>query len=218
MGRSSVNGVFRLLLVTERAGVLAFFERAATSRVPLLVERVALDAVADGGDADAAVVDMGDDVQGALAAVRALLAHRPELPLAALICCPHCVDPETLRELLASGVGGLLDLRSTPAEAGRLLVALADGESVLHLHLGGSRRAVLRDLLAAPPPLGDMQTQVLALVARGSHDREIGERLHLSPHTVKHRVEQLRRSVRARNRIELAAWAGRNGFYRPERD
>jgi DNA-binding NarL/FixJ family response regulator len=218
MRRSSSNGVFKLLLVTDRAGVLAFFERAATSRMPMLIERVAVDAAADGGDANAAVVDMGDADQAALAAVSTLLAERPELPVGALMCCPHCVEPETLRKLIASGVGGLLDLRSTPAEASRLLAALADGDSVLRLHFAGSRQAVLRDLMAARPPLGDVQAQILALVAHGFRDREIGERLHLSPHTVKHRVEQLRRAVRARNRIELAAWAGRNGFYRETRD
>jgi DNA-binding NarL/FixJ family response regulator len=30
---------------------------------------------------------------------------------------------------------------------------------------------------------------------------------------VKHHVDQLRRDVGVRNRTELAAWAGRNGFY-----
>ena len=44
-------------------------------------------------------------------------------------------------------------------------------------------------------------------------DHEIGASLHLSPHTVKHHVDTLRAEVGARNRIELAAWAGKNGFY-----
>jgi len=30
---------------------------------------------------------------------------------------------------------------------------------------------------------------------------------------VKHRIEQLRNELGVRNRTELAAWAGRNGFY-----
>src|SRR5438552_856135 len=58
----------------------------------------------------------------------------------------------------------------------------------------------------------------LELVARGLSDREIGAVLHLSPHTIKHHVEHLRAEVGARNRTELAAWAGRHGFYRPEAD
>jgi DNA-binding NarL/FixJ family response regulator len=55
--------------------------------------------------------------------------------------------------------------------------------------------------------------QLLELVAYGRSDREIGALLHLSPHTVKHRIERLRDALGARNRIELAAWAGRHGFY-----
>jgi two-component system NarL family response regulator len=160
---------------------------------------------------------MGDDEHAGLAVVRTLVAAQPALPVAALLCCPHCVGPETLRALLASGISGLLDLHATPAEVGRLVAALVDGDTVLHLRLGGERRDMLRTL-TTHTPLREMQTQVLALVARGLHDREIGERLHLSPHTVKHRVEQLRRTVRVRNRIELAAWAGRNGFFRADED
>ena len=53
-------------------------------------------------------------------------------------------------------------------------------------------------------------------MAAGLPDHEIGRRLHLSPHTVKHHIEQLRGELGARNRIELAAWAGRHGFYRPQ--
>jgi DNA-binding NarL/FixJ family response regulator len=89
------------------------------------------------------------------------------------------------------------------------LATLVDGATVLHFRLGAG---VLRDVLAAQPELPGLQAQVLTLVARGLRDREIGEQLHLSPHTVKHRVDQLCRTVHARNRIELAAWAGRNGF------
>jgi DNA-binding CsgD family transcriptional regulator len=32
---------------------------------------------------------------------------------------------------------------------------------------------------------------------------------------VKHYIEQLRKELRVRNRIELAAWAARAGFYAP---
>jgi len=41
----------------------------------------------------------------------------------------------------------------------------------------------------------------------GLTDGEIGRQLYLSPHTVKHRIERLRRRAQARNRVQLAAWA-----------
>ncbi len=54
---------------------------------------------------------------------------------------------------------------------------------------------------------------LLELVARGFTDSEIGRTLHLSPHTVKHQLESRAPPSGARNRTELAAWAGRHGFY-----
>jgi DNA-binding NarL/FixJ family response regulator len=39
-------------------------------------------------------------------------------------------------------------------------------------------------------------------------DHEIGGEMFLSHHTVKHRIERLRHRANARNRIQLAAWAG----------
>ncbi len=60
--------------------------------------------------------------------------------------------------------------------------------------------------------LSGTDKKVLYLLSEGLSDREMGHRLFLSPHTVKHRVEQLRQKVGARNRIALAAWAGRHGL------
>jgi DNA-binding NarL/FixJ family response regulator len=186
--RSPDNRAARLLLLSERAGVRALFASSEAVGV---------------ADADVAVVDGA--AHDALEVVRSLLDERPELPVAVLLCCPRCVSAATVRALLAAGVAGFLDLHTTPAELRDAAGALATGATVLHLRLSGG---VLRDVLE----ISNLQSQVLGLVAQGLRDREIGERLHLSPHTVKHRVEQLCRAVRARNRIELAAWAGRNGY------
>ena len=57
-----------------------------------------------------------------------------------------------------------------------------------------------------------VQRAVLMLVVEGLSDREIGNRLHYSEHTIDHYVQALRRRVSARNRTALAVWAVRNGF------
>jgi DNA-binding NarL/FixJ family response regulator len=75
---------------------------------------------------------------------------------------------------------------------------------------------LLREILSAGEPSSMARVELLQLVARGLPDHEIGRRLHMSPHTVKHHIEDLRDGLGARNRIELAAWAGRNGLYAPE--
>ena len=79
-------------------------------------------------------------------------------------------------------------------------------------------RAALRGILdgiaarhaAATPRLSARQAEVLALIAHGLTDREIGERLGLSPRTVEVHVASARRQLRARSRDDAvraaAAW------------
>ena len=55
------------------------------------------------------------------------------------------------------------------------------------------------------PPLTDREREVLALIAAGSTNREIAERLYLSPHTVKEHTSALYRKLEARNRAEILA-------------
>jgi DNA-binding CsgD family transcriptional regulator len=61
--------------------------------------------------------------------------------------------------------------------------------------------------------LTDREADLLRLLASGHTDREIANRLYLSPHTVKHQLDRLRDRLDMRNRIELAAWAGASGYY-----
>src|SRR5437763_42195 len=86
----------------------------------------------------------------------------------------------------------------------------------LHIVLITSRpgiRAAERGRRAEALRLNATDADLLGYLAQGLPDRQIGERLHLSPHTIKHYIERLRDTVGARNRIELASWAGRHGFY-----
>ena len=221
--RRSDGEPFHLLVATDRPIVHGFFaalgRRSARSYV---VRQVAVEAaaVADLGDDDleraaAAVVDAGLDSAAAVLVCQEIHRRQPTLPIAALVCCPHCVTPWSLRALIGTGVSSVVDLESTADEAARILESVAHGGSVLRLQPRGGHKALLRDVLASSGPRTEARIQLLELVAAGLPNHEIGSRLHLSPHTVKHHIEQLRGEFGARNRIELAAWAGRHGFYRP---
>jgi two-component system, NarL family, response regulator DevR len=205
MGSLAVTDV-RVLLETSRSAVRTFFDGLDLELVP-----------SDRPDlASVAIVDVSPDTPGAVELCRRLRAEQPALTLVALLCCEHAVTPWNLRALLASGVSGLLDLAASPADARQVLERAARGESVIHLRLGPGGSEMLRDVLSARPERRGLKLELLALVAAGLTDREIGLRLHLSPHTVKHQIDQLRRTLGTRNRTELAAWAGRHGFYAPE--
>jgi two-component system response regulator DesR len=64
------------------------------------------------------------------------------------------------------------------------------------------------DLPAAPrvagPELSDREREILVLLGTGATNREIGERLHLGPDSVKKSATQLYRKLGVRNRTEAA--------------
>ena len=214
--------VVHLVLVTSRPAVQFFFAGLSEHSLrPLAIThaRLELEALArhtrELERATTVVVDMGVEPEAATRVCRELHERWRGLPIVALLCCPQSVTPWNLRAMIASGVNAVLDLQSTPDETLRAVESVADGGTLLQLRRG--HRALLRDVLAARGPKVETPARLLELVAHGLPDREIGRRLHLSPHTVKHHIESLRHEVGVRNRTELAAWAGRHGFYSPDR-
>jgi two-component system response regulator DesR len=62
------------------------------------------------------------------------------------------------------------------------------------------------------PPLTEREREVLEAIAAGSTNREIAQRLYLSPHTVKEHTSALYRKLGARNRAEAVQRAQRIGL------
>ncbi len=210
--RSAARVSSRLLLFSDRPALHTFFAGVSANPelAPVKLETARTQPL---DDVTAAVVDVALDPPTGIEVCAELHRRRPDVPVTAVVCCPHAVNEWTLQELLASGVSAVLDLQSSAEEAERLLGSVDRGASVLHLQLKQDRRRLLHDVLSPRRVRTADETRLLELVARGLPDHEIGRRLHLSPHTVKHRIEQLRNELGVRNRTELAAWAGRNGFY-----
>jgi two-component system response regulator DesR len=63
-----------------------------------------------------------------------------------------------------------------------------------------------------PANLSPREREVLALLAGGSTNREIAERLYLSPHTVKDHTSSLYKKLQVRNRAEAVQRAERLGL------
>jgi DNA-binding NarL/FixJ family response regulator len=68
------------------------------------------------------------------------------------------------------------------------------------------------DVQPEGPSLTAREQEVLELVATGATNREIAERLHLSPHTVKEHASALYRKLEARNRADAVLRAQRLGI------
>jgi DNA-binding NarL/FixJ family response regulator len=211
---------FRLLLASTRWAVHAYFTSLRPRGLPGLAVAV-IPAEAEALDArtlaraDAVVIDAGLEAPQAVALARAIRELGPTVPVVAVVCCSQSATPWQLQGLVRAGAS-VLDLQAPPEEAVRVLESVARGASVLHVHLRRDDRAFLHEVLLGREEATEEKVRLLELLALGLPDHEIGRRLHLSPHTVKHRIEDLRAELGARNRIELAAWAGRHGFYAPE--
>lgn len=203
-----------LVVVTERPPVYEFFGALGVPawRLDVDAELIEQKGTAIAG-ASVCVVDFALHPLAAVDTCRALRSHDGRLPLAAVICCPHSVTPQNIRALAGAGVTTILDLQMTREDTLRALRATRRGEAVLHLSFGGWRRATLADVIGGRRLRGEDNPRLLELVAQGLTDNDIGARLHLSPHTVKKRIEYLRDEIGVRNRTELAAWAGRQGLY-----
>ena len=217
-----VGPELRIVLITSRPGIRALLSTVPSVTIEHLPMR--LSAVAASRPAIdramAAVIDAAMESLEAAEICRELQRQRAQLPVVTLLCCPASVTPWHLEMLASAGVRGILDLQAAPEELGRILQRIVRGQAVFHLHVDGDSASFVPRILAAERGrraealrLNATDADLLGYLAQGLPDRQIGERLHLSPHTIKHYIERLRDTVGARNRIELASWAGRHGFY-----
>jgi DNA-binding NarL/FixJ family response regulator len=101
-----------------------------------------------------------------------------------LVLTTYDSDADILRAVEAGAAGYLL--KDTPrAQLLDGVRAAARGETVLAPAVAGRLIGRLRAAPAQPEPLSARETEVLALVARGLTNAQIGRRLHISEATVK---------------------------------
>jgi DNA-binding NarL/FixJ family response regulator len=209
---------FHVLVAASHPTVRALFAEIARQHpgsvlitVVSLDARAVLAASARLAPGSVAVVDASVEPTEALAVCEAIRTHRPALPVSAVFCCAHSATAADLQSFLGAGVGGLLELELSAEDILVALRGIARGESALHVQLAAGARTSLLDRLTGTgraEHLSDRDLGLLRLVALGLTDHEIGRQLYLSPHTIKHRIDRLRRHVHAKNRVQLAAWAG----------
>jgi DNA-binding NarL/FixJ family response regulator len=206
---------FHIAVAACRPAVREFFADLRRQSPGIRVTGLPLDptAIATSSDgfhaASVAVVDASIDEGLALEVLGEIRAQRPGLPIGVVFCCAHAAKAHSLRALVAAGAGGFLDLRLSSEETLGALRGLARGRGVFHLQLAEGSSTALSEALGgtAEIELTPADLALLDLLKRGMTDYEIGRVLFLSPHTVKHRIEKLRRRAQARNRVQLAAWA-----------
>lgn len=124
-------------------------------------------------------------------------------------------SPQT-KVLLISGVGWISPQAAQAAGASGFISKDWSAEEV-----AGAVRMVAKGMTvfarredAPASPLTDREREVVELMASGATNREIADRLFLSPHTVKEYASSVYRKLGARNRAEAVKRAERLGLAR----
>jgi two-component system response regulator DesR len=123
------------------------------------------------------------------------------------------VSPQT-RVLLISGAGRMAPAAARAAGASGFISKDWDArEVVAAVRMVGFGMTMFAPKADQPEPLlSPREREVLELIAAGSTNREIAQKLYLSPHTVKEHTSALYRKLQARNRAEAVLRAQRIGL------
>ena len=132
-----------------------------------------------------------------------------------------CQSPPDVSRALAVGVDALVldqELGGEDQPLNRALVAASSGRR--YMSAGVEQALKLRPKEASEEPMARLtprEEEVLTLIISGCTDREIAERLSLSPQTVRGYSKDIRRKFGARSRVELLGKALRKAMGRRQR-
>jgi two-component system response regulator DevR len=207
----------RILLVDDhevvRVGVRALIERqpgmevvgeASTVREAVTqAEQLAPDVV---------VLDIRLPGGNGLEACRQIKAHRPETRIIVLTSFP---DDEVLFDAIACGADGYILKQIGSDELIRALERVGRGESLLdpsltHRVFAKMREVRQQERAHAFADLNGQEMQILARIAEGQTNREIGAALHLSEKTVRNYVSEILSKLNLTSRAQAAAYAARH--------
>lgn len=182
-----------MTVIAEASGVAEAVERAAATRPDVVVMDVRL---ADGSGIEA---------------TREIRAARPDTKV---IMLTSFADDEALFASIMAGAAGYVLKQVRSNDLVRSIQAVAEGQSLLDPAVTGAVLERLRKgkhLLMDPKlaRLSPQEERILALVADGKTNREIGEQLKLSEKTVKNYVSAILTKLEVTRRAEAAAYLAR---------
>ncbi|GIF23694.1 DNA-binding NarL/FixJ family response regulator [Actinoplanes tereljensis] len=172
--------------------------------------------------ADVILMDIRMPEMDGIEATRAITADEDLAGVRVLILTTFELDENVLRALRA-GASGFLSKSVEPADLQEAIRVVARGEALLSPK---AVRGLITRFLAQPGPgplpapdrltaLTDREREMMALVAAGLSNDEIGERLYVSPLTVKTHVNRAMMKLGARDRAQLVVIAYQCGLVRP---
>jgi len=168
---------------------------------------------------DLVVMDIRMPDLDGIEATRLIAADETLAGVRVLVLTTYDTD-ENIVEALRAGASGFLVKDTRPAELLDAIRTVAAGEALLS---PGPTARLIERFLRSPSPaatggpecLSEREREVLALVARGLNNTEIGEALGLSPLTAKTHVSRIMGKLGARDRAQLVIVAYESGMVTP---
>jgi DNA-binding NarL/FixJ family response regulator len=144
-----------------------------------------------------------------LGGIEALVAIRAEFPAARIMVLTASDGDVDVRRALKAGASGYLLKNTPPGELLREIRKVHSGQKVIQAELAAKlAEHIGEDTLSA------REVEVLALVAAGNRNRDIGEELCIAEDTVKVHLKHILEKVGAKDRTEAMAIAVRRGIIR----
>ena len=153
---------------------------------------------------DVILMDMVMPRMDGLETTRAVLDRYPKVKIIAITSFPQGDD---VRDILDAGAVGFF---SKHAEIGTLVDAIRAAHAGQTILAAEATAALIKTKTRSPElgqDLSERELEVLALVVEGLSNREIAERLSISPGTVKHHVSSCMSKLDATNRAQAAVLA-----------
>ena len=169
-------------------------------------------ALAERRGPDVVLLDLNMPVMGGIEACATIRERMPGPPAPHVLILTVSEQEPDLYASLRVGAAGYLLKDMAPGELIEAVLEAGRGEPRIPPAMAGR---LLADLAGGETPtdpleqLSEREREVLALLAQGLRNREIGERLYISESTVKTHVRHVLEKLRIRNRAEAAAFAAR---------
>jgi DNA-binding NarL/FixJ family response regulator len=205
------------LILDDQPGITVVAEAADGAQAVTLARRLR---------PDVCLVDIRMPRLDGLEVTRALAGPGVPDPLKVVIVTTFDLDEYVYGALRAGAVGFILkdagpvllaeavraasagDALISPSVTLRLFQHLAPGPSGPAGRTGGRSSAAARPVT----PLSERETEVVAAIATGRTNQEIGAGLFISVSTVKSHLASIQQKLGLRNRVEIAAWAWETGL------
>jgi DNA-binding NarL/FixJ family response regulator len=139
-----------------------------------------------------------------------ILARRPE---SRVVILSTFLDQNLLNQSLRRGAKAYVIKEVDVVELVRIIRAVSRGESGFDSRSAELMRSlVAHDGDGLEPDLTEREREVVALLARGLTNREIGSRMFVSESTAKFHVHNVMRKLGVRRRAEVAYAVGKHGL------